>query len=106
MLATATDTGPAGAAAGRIRLTAARAVAVLPCSEGDLGGPVTVLPASVDRDILDHQIMHAVRTIREAFGCSIPGAIDGVSARYEVLRRERPNDFTYPHEEFGRGFHS
>ncbi|MEU1537297.1 hypothetical protein ABZ461_04030 [Actinacidiphila glaucinigra] len=67
---------------------------------------MTVLPASVDRDILDHRIMHAVRTIREALGCSIPGAIDVVSARYEVLRGERPDDFTYPHEEFGRGFYS
>ncbi|MEU1620665.1 hypothetical protein ABZ479_25600 [Streptomyces sp. NPDC005722] len=67
---------------------------------------MTVLPASVDRDILDHRIMFALRTIRETLGCSIPEAIDLVAARHEELRRERPDDFGYPPEEFGRGFHS
>lgn len=67
---------------------------------------MTVLPARVDRDILNHRIMPALLTIRETPGCSIHEAIDVVSARYEVLRRERPDEFAHPSEEFGRGFYS
>ncbi|MFD8075175.1 hypothetical protein ACFV3E_21315 [Streptomyces sp. NPDC059718] len=67
---------------------------------------MTALPASVDRDILDHRIMFAVRTIRETLGCSIHEAIDVVAVRHEELRRERPDDFSFGLEEFGRGFYS
>ncbi|MFI8186147.1 hypothetical protein OG539_41185 [Actinacidiphila glaucinigra] len=67
---------------------------------------MTGLPASVDRDILDHRIMFAIRAIREATGCTIHEAIDVVAVRHEELRRQRPGDFTFPPEDFGQGFYS
>ncbi|MFB7116286.1 hypothetical protein [Streptomyces sp. NPDC056190] len=67
---------------------------------------MTALPASVDRDILDHRIMFAVRTIRETLSCTIHEAIDVFAVRYEELRRDRPDDFAVGSEEYGRGFYS
>ncbi|MGW4562318.1 hypothetical protein ACWEN3_07885 [Streptomyces sp. NPDC004561] len=67
---------------------------------------MTALPASVDRDILDHRILFAVRTIRETLGCTIHEAIDVFAVRYEELRRDRPGDFVVGPEEYGRGFYS
>jgi hypothetical protein len=67
---------------------------------------VTALPATVDRDILDHRILFAIKAIRETLGCTIHDAIDVFAARYEELRRDRPNDFTVGPEEYGRGFYS
>lgn len=67
---------------------------------------MTELPESVDRDILDHRILFALRTIRDTLGCSIPEAIDVFAARYEELRRDRPDDFAVGPEEYGRGFYS
>ncbi|TXS37187.1 hypothetical protein [Streptomyces sp. OR43] len=67
---------------------------------------MTELPASVDRDILDHRTILAIKTIREAMGCTIHEAIDVFAVRYEELRRDRPGDFTVGPEEYGRGFSS
>ncbi|GAA2305793.1 hypothetical protein OKJ48_43365 [Streptomyces kunmingensis] len=67
---------------------------------------MTALPTSVDRDILDHRIMFALRTIRETSGCTIHEAIDAFAVRYDELRRDRPDDFTVGPEEYGRGFYS
>ncbi|MGW3916057.1 hypothetical protein ACWEBX_31745 [Streptomyces sp. NPDC005070] len=67
---------------------------------------MTTLPASVERDILDHRIMFAITAIREALGCTIYEAIDVFAARNEELRRDRPDDFTVAPEEYGRGFYS
>ncbi|MFE9312667.1 hypothetical protein ACIP4X_06655 [Streptomyces sp. NPDC088817] len=67
---------------------------------------MTALPASVDRDILDHRIIFALKTIRETLGCTIPEAIDVFVVRYEELRRDRPGDFSVPPEEYGQGFYS
>ncbi|MEU2620332.1 hypothetical protein ABZ642_19760 [Streptomyces sp. NPDC007157] len=67
---------------------------------------MTALPASVDRDILDRRIVCALKTIRDALGCTIHEAIDVFAARYEELRRDRPDDFTVAPEEYGRGFYS
>ncbi|MFC5910347.1 hypothetical protein [Streptacidiphilus monticola] len=67
---------------------------------------MTELPGSVDRDILDHRIMQAIVAIRQALGCSIPQAIDEVDRRYWRLRQERPDEFSVPPEEWGRGFYS
>ncbi|MCX5096687.1 hypothetical protein OOK36_49870 [Streptomyces sp. NBC_00365] len=65
---------------------------------------MTALPASVDR--LDHRIVFAIMAIREALGCTIHEATDVFAARYEELRRDRPDDFTVAPEEYGRGFYS
>ncbi|MFJ9148492.1 hypothetical protein ACIRP7_10510 [Streptomyces sp. NPDC102270] len=65
---------------------------------------MTALPASVDRDILDHRIIVAITAIRETRGCTIHEAIDVFAARYEELRRDRPDDFSVRPEEYGRGF--
>ncbi|MFG2949844.1 hypothetical protein [Streptomyces adustus] len=67
---------------------------------------MSALPASVDRDILDHRIMFAIIAIREALGCTIHEAIDVFAARYEELRRDRPDDFAVAPDEYGRGFYS
>ena len=67
---------------------------------------MTALPASVDRDILDHRIIVAIMAIRETRGCTIHEAIDVFAARYEELRRDRPDDFSVGPEEYGRGFYS
>ncbi|MET8099306.1 hypothetical protein ABZV29_22990 [Streptomyces sp. NPDC005236] len=67
---------------------------------------MTALPTSVDRDILNRRIVFALKTIREALGCTIHEAIDVFAARYEELRRDRPDDFTVGPEEYGQGFYS
>ncbi|MFC5203333.1 hypothetical protein ACFVTC_07285 [Streptomyces sp. NPDC057950] len=67
---------------------------------------MTTLPASVDRDIVDHRIIFALKTIREALDCTIHEAIDVFAVRYEELRRDRPDDFAVGPEEYGRGFYS
>ncbi|MFE2567303.1 hypothetical protein [Streptomyces mirabilis] len=67
---------------------------------------MTALPTSLDRDILDRRIVFALKTIRETLGCTIHEAIDVFAARYEELRRDRPDDFTVAPEEYGRGVYS
>jgi hypothetical protein len=67
---------------------------------------VTTLPASVDRDIVDHRIIFALKTIREVLDCTIHEAIDVFAVRYAELRRDRPDDFNVGPEEYGRGFYS
>ncbi|MEW2471448.1 hypothetical protein AB0919_41730 [Streptomyces sp. NPDC046994] len=44
---------------------------------------MTTLQASVDRDIVDHRIMFALKTIREVLSCTIHEAIDVFAVRYE-----------------------
>lgn len=63
-------------------------------------------PASVDRDILEHRILFALKTIRETLTCSIPEATAVFAGRYEELRRDRPDEFTVTPENYGRGFYS
>ncbi|MET7385610.1 hypothetical protein ACFYPT_29400 [Streptomyces sp. NPDC005529] len=67
---------------------------------------MTALPTSVDDDILERRIISAIRTIREALGCTIHEAIDMFVVRYDELRRDRPDDFTVGPKEYGRGFYS
>ncbi|MGA5134748.1 hypothetical protein ACPCTO_33655 [Streptomyces olivoreticuli] len=64
------------------------------------------LPESVDQDILENRIILAIKTIREASGCTLHGAIDLFAQRYEELRRDRPADFQISRDEYGRGFYS
>ncbi len=52
---------------------------------------MTELPESVDRDILDSHMIHALRTIRESQGCSLHEALDLLQERCQVLRPEPPN---------------
>ncbi|MER5402275.1 hypothetical protein [Streptomyces sp. NPDC002599] len=49
--------------------------------------------------------MFALRTIRETLGCTVHEAIDVFAARYEELRRDRPDNFTVGPEEYGGGFY-
>ncbi|MEU5161160.1 hypothetical protein AB0G74_16340 [Streptomyces sp. NPDC020875] len=64
------------------------------------------LPESVDRYILDHRIVLALKAIKDASGCTLHEAIDIFGVRYEELRRARPQDFQVSREEYGRGVHS
>jgi hypothetical protein len=64
------------------------------------------LPESVDRDIVEHRIILALKAIREARDCTLHEALDVFAERYEELRRDRPNDFTLSREDYGRGFYS
>jgi hypothetical protein len=59
------------------------------------------LPASLDRDILDRRIIHALKAIRDASGCTLQEALDVFVQRYEELRRDRPGDFSLSREEYG-----
>lgn len=64
------------------------------------------LPESVDHDILEQRIIFALKTIRDALGCSIHEAIDVFGVRYDELRRDRPDDFTVGPDEYGHGVYS
>ncbi|GAA2811048.1 hypothetical protein GCM10010441_39600 [Kitasatospora paracochleata] len=64
------------------------------------------LPESVDRRILDHQIVLALKAIMDTSGCTLHEAIDVFGARYEELRRDRPDDFQVSGEEYGRNVYT
>ena len=64
------------------------------------------LPASVDRHILDHRVVLALKEIRDASGCTLEEAIDAFGVRYEELRRDRPDDFQLSREEYGRNVYT
>ncbi|WP_030221644.1 hypothetical protein [Streptomyces bikiniensis] len=61
------------------------------------------LPESVDRHILDHRIVLALKAIMDASGRTLHEAIDIFGVRYEELRRDRPDDFQVSREEYRRG---
>ncbi|MGW1175364.1 hypothetical protein ACWD4P_16775 [Kitasatospora sp. NPDC002543] len=63
------------------------------------------LPESVDREVLDRCILDrrigpALRMIRDASGCRLNEALGIFTARYEELRRDRPDDFKLSREEY------
>ncbi|MFC8953750.1 hypothetical protein ACFT8P_14140 [Streptomyces sp. NPDC057101] len=60
------------------------------------------LPERVDRHILDHRIVLALKAIMDASGRTLHEAIDIFGVRYEELRRDRPDDFQVSREEYGR----
>ncbi|MEU8589545.1 hypothetical protein AB0C59_21485 [Streptomyces sp. NPDC048664] len=64
------------------------------------------LPESVDRDILNHRIIFAIKAIRETRACTLHEALEVVAERYEELRRDRPDDFALPREDYSRGLSS
>ncbi|MEU9833475.1 hypothetical protein AB0D67_18305 [Streptosporangium sp. NPDC048047] len=61
---------------------------------------------AIDDHIVNERILPTLSIMREEFGDSIPEAIDRFAERYEVLRTARPDAFTKPREEYGRGFYS
>ncbi|MFE3112281.1 hypothetical protein ACFXKJ_29535 [Kitasatospora indigofera] len=64
------------------------------------------LPEIVDRHILDHRIVPALKAVRDASGCTLHEAIDIFGVRYEELRRDRPDDFLVSPEEYGRNVYT
>ncbi|MGW5429286.1 hypothetical protein ACWET9_19065 [Streptomyces sp. NPDC004059] len=60
----------------------------------------------VDDAIVAGRIILGLKTLRDHLGCSLHEALDAYVARYEVLRRERPADFTKSHEEYWANFYS
>ncbi|MGW4635173.1 hypothetical protein [Nocardia sp. NPDC004415] len=62
--------------------------------------------AGVDDDIVAARIVPAIIGIRTGLGCGIPAALDEFQRRYERLRIERPDDFTSPPDEYGRGVYT
>ncbi|MFC8455266.1 hypothetical protein [Kitasatospora sp. NPDC057223] len=59
-------------------------------------------PESVDREILDGRIIHAIKAFRDASGCTIHEAMDFVEERRAALRRDRSSDLRLSSEEGGR----
>ncbi|MFF3914784.1 hypothetical protein ACFYZB_15035 [Streptomyces sp. NPDC001852] len=51
---------------------------------------MTALPATVDRDILDHRILCAIKAIRKTLRCTIHEAIDVFAARFLLAPRCAP----------------
>ncbi|MFF9819006.1 hypothetical protein [Streptomyces sp. NPDC014006] len=64
------------------------------------------LPENVDRHILDHRIVLALKAIMDASGCTLHEAIDVFGVRYEELRHDRPDDFQVSREEYGRNVYT
>ncbi|MEV0446046.1 hypothetical protein AB0I84_36825 [Streptomyces spectabilis] len=64
------------------------------------------LPEAVDRHILDHRVIHALKAIMDASGCTLHEAIDIFGVRHEELRRDRPGDFQVSREEYGRNVYT
>jgi len=60
----------------------------------------------IDDEIVAARIIPALIAIRTELGCSIHAAIDEFARRYDRLRLERPDDFTVPVEQYGRGVYS
>ncbi|MGW2443847.1 hypothetical protein [Streptomyces sp. NPDC001675] len=59
-----------------------------------------------DGMIVAGRIIPGVKALRDHLGCSLHEALDVYVTRYEVLRRERPVDFTKSHEEYWANFYS
>jgi hypothetical protein len=60
----------------------------------------------VDEHIVKGRILPALMILREECGHTIHEAIDAFSVRYEELRNSRPDDFTVPREEYGKGVYT
>ncbi|MFF4664655.1 hypothetical protein [Streptomyces sp. NPDC001282] len=59
-----------------------------------------------DDMIVAGRIILGLKALRDHLGCSLHEALDAYVARYEVLRRERPADFTKSHQEYWANFYS
>ncbi|MEV0310245.1 hypothetical protein [Nonomuraea fuscirosea] len=60
----------------------------------------------IDDHIVGGRVLPALMIMRDQFDDTIHEAIDRFAERYEYLREARPDDFTKPREEYGRGFYS
>ncbi|MFK4099898.1 hypothetical protein ACI2L1_07425 [Streptomyces sp. NPDC019531] len=59
-----------------------------------------------DDHILDKRIILGLIALREHLGCSLQEALDVFGARYEALRKDRPDDFVCGPDEYWAGFFS
>jgi hypothetical protein len=59
-----------------------------------------------DDDILARRILPGIRALKEHLGCSLQDALIAFTDRYEVLRLERPNEFSEVPDEYWDGFES
>ena len=60
----------------------------------------------IDEHIVEGRILSVLMILREECGLTIHEAIDAFSVRYEELRDSRPDDFTVPREEYGKGVYT
>ncbi|OQD57855.1 hypothetical protein BM536_000090 [Streptomyces phaeoluteigriseus] len=64
------------------------------------------LIAVADDDILARRILPGTRALKEHLGCSLQDALIAFTDRYEVLRLERPNEFSEVPDEYWDDFES
>ncbi|MEU5995339.1 hypothetical protein ABZ806_40730 [Spirillospora sp. NPDC047418] len=57
----------------------------------------------LDRLIVECQILPAVKWLMSTFECSLQEAVQFLYARYDDLRRSRPDDSATSHEEYWKG---
>ncbi|RFS81675.1 hypothetical protein D0T12_30785 [Actinomadura spongiicola] len=67
---------------------------------------MSVASESLDRLILQGQVLTAVRWIMGTYECGLADATCFLYARYDELRRSRPGDFAKSHEEYWRGVYT
>jgi hypothetical protein len=67
---------------------------------------VTDRRTEIDEHIVKGRILPALMILGEEFGHTIHEAIDAFSVRYEELRSSRPDDFTVPRQEYGKGVYT
>ena len=60
----------------------------------------------IDEHIVNRRVTQALMILREEYGHTLHEALDAFNVRYEELRNLRPDDFTVPHEEYGRGVYT
>jgi hypothetical protein len=60
----------------------------------------------IDDLIVEARIVQALTEIRRRFDAPLPEAIDLFNERYDILGRERPDDFVLPHGNYGRNVYT
>jgi len=61
---------------------------------------------ALDPLVLSGAKLQFLMKVQELTGCSLPEAQDLLRSRYDLLRRERPNDFAQSHDDYWDGFYS
>ncbi|WP_455354663.1 hypothetical protein [Streptomyces sp. SYSU K217416] len=59
-----------------------------------------------DDEIIAGRIIFGIKALRDHLDCSLHEALDVYVARYEVLRRDRPDSFLKSHEAYWSNFYS
>jgi hypothetical protein len=62
--------------------------------------------ALADNEIIEGRIIHGIKIFKEHLGCSLHEALGAFTARYDVLRCERPGDFSKDHATYWENFYS